>query len=176
MFLQFASSSHVYLVYQLLTSIPIQSILAHCQYSDPNYGSCWFKAKTYPLNTAAEVLIRAWKYIAWELAWHADLYYAALLREAKMKQKQNRQTEQTLRRRGGGVSFSSQPKQWMEPEWNHSRVNVDVLSSKQSIESVHPSFRYYTFAYKPDQMICCRENVSSVKKMMLLFGTSQIEA
>ena len=43
-------------------------------------------------------------------------------------------------------------------------------------ESVLPSARYYSFAFKPDQMISVCEEMSSVKKMMLLFGTSQIEA
>ena len=41
---------------------------------------------------------------------------------------------------------------------------------------IHPSFRYYTFAFKPDQMFCSHEEISPIKRMMLLFGTSQIEA
>ena len=84
-FLFFASSPNTYQLYRLLSSVNIQSILTCCQYSDPNYGSCWFKAKVYPLNTAEEVLVRALKYIAWELAWHADVYYEALLREARQE-------------------------------------------------------------------------------------------
>ena len=51
----------------------------------------------------------------------------------------------------------------------------DILSNQKSIY-IHPSFRNYTYAFKPDQMICSYKTVSSVKKMMLLFGTSQIEA
>lgn len=138
-FLYFSTTANTYLLYQLLTSISFSSILARCQYSDPNYGSCWFKVKIYPLSSAEEVLVRALKYVAWELAWHADLYRDALLREAKKRR----------------VKY---------PFVN----NADIW--------IHPSFRYYTFAFRPDQMVCSTESVSSVKKMMLLFGTSQIEA
>lgn len=139
------STSNTYLLYQLLISRPCPAIMSRCQYSDPNYGACWFKVKIYPLSSAEEVLLRAMKYVAWDLVWHADIYRSALLREAKRKRM----------------------------ERLHEGCGREYCNNEFK---VHPSFRYYTFAFRPDQMVCCYEPVSSVKKMMLLFGTSQIEA
>lgn len=42
--------------------------------------------------------------------------------------------------------------------------------------SLNCMFRNFTFAFKPDHMFNTHEDLSAEKKMMLLFGTSQIEA
>ena len=123
-----------YLLYSLLVSRDYRSIISNCQYSDPNYGSCWFKVKVYPLGSAEEVMVRAIKYTAWELCWHADMYRYAM-KKAALKYK----------------TCCGEP-------------------------SLNTMFRNFTFAFKPDHMFNTRDSMPAEKKMMLLFGTSQIEA
>ena len=96
-FLTFSTTANTYLLYYLLISLPCSSILARGQYSDPNYGSCWFKVKIFPLSSAEEVLTRALKHVAWELVIHANLYREALLREAKQKRELRKAQSKELR-------------------------------------------------------------------------------
>ena len=132
-FLTLSSTVNSYLLYAILISRDYRSIISHCQYSDPNYGSCWFKVKVYPLGSAEEVMLRAIKYTAWYLCCHADKYRYAM-KQAAMKCVKGR---------------------------NH---------------HLNCMYRDFTFAFKPDHMFNTHEVMSAERKMMLLFGTSQIEA
>ena len=68
-FLRFAHTQNTYQLYRLLCSRDYHSIITRCQYADPNYGTCWFKAKIFPVGTAEDVMVRAMKYTAREIAW-----------------------------------------------------------------------------------------------------------
>lgn len=81
-FLLLAQSQNTYFLYQTLSSRSYRSITSQCQYADPNYGACWFKVKTFPLSSAEEVILRGVKYVAWNISWHADMYYQAMKRAA----------------------------------------------------------------------------------------------
>ena len=127
--------------------------------------------------------MRAMKFIAWELVYHADIYREALLREARMKREESLKNERMNLHFFNRIfvvvlSIHSIEKSFHGKEKDTERIDKDlyhILSTQKSLY-VHPSFRNYTYAFKPDQMSCSYKSVSSVKKMMLLFGTSQIEA
>ena len=61
------------------------AIVNKCVYSDPNYGSCWFRAKLFPLGSAQEVAFRAIKFTAHEVAIRSNVYYDAMLHFALKK-------------------------------------------------------------------------------------------
>ena len=132
-FLALAQSANSLALYYVLCSRDYRSIVTHCQYSDPNYGSCWFRVKTYPLGSAREVMLQAVKQVAWELSCHSDLYYEAMRRAAYGKF-------------SGYTAY------------------------------LNPMFRFYTFSFHPEYRLHLPKTESAKKKMILLFGTSQIEA
>ena len=67
----------------ILSSRNYHAIINKCVYSDPNYGSCWFRAKLFPLGSAEEVAFRAIKYTAHEVALTSNIYYDAMDEYAK---------------------------------------------------------------------------------------------
>ena len=131
-FLTLAHSQNTYLLYYTLISRSYLPIISQCQYADPNYGVCWFKVKMFPLSKAEEVILRAVKYTAWELSWHADMYYEAMRKAA----------------------FKIPP---------------------QNKSSLNAMFGQFSYAFRPELVGTIQNALSSEKKMMMLFGTSQIE-
>ena len=81
--LAFGQSNNPCFLSALLMARDYQPILTRCVYVDPNYGSCWFRAKFFPLGSAQEVALRAVKYTAQRVAIAANVYYDALLGLAK---------------------------------------------------------------------------------------------
>ena len=132
-YLMLSQSANSLYLYYVLCSRDYRSIITHCQYSDPNYGSCWFRVKVYPLGSAREVMVRAVKQVAWELCWHSDLYYEAMRCAV-------------LGRLSGCAAY------------------------------LNPMFSFYTTSFHPEYRLGIPKTESSQKKMVLLFGTSQIEA
>ena len=63
-FLKIAGSSQSLFISTLLSNLSIKSIIIKCVFSDPNYGGCWFAAKSFPLSTAEEVLLSSIPLIA----------------------------------------------------------------------------------------------------------------
>lgn len=82
LFLEIANSSQHAFIALLLESLSFQSVINKCVFSDPNYGGCWFAAKTYPLGSAEEVLLSSIQMNAISIASYSDLYYQALLKSA----------------------------------------------------------------------------------------------
>ena len=132
-YLTLSQSANLIHLYHVLSSRDYRSIITHCQYSDPNYGSCWFRVKVYPMGSAKEVMQRAVKQVAWDLCCHSDLYYEAMRRAAFGK-------------------FSG------------------------CAAYLNPMFRFYTYSFHPEYRLGVPKAESARKKMVLLFGTSQIEA
>ena len=132
-FLILAQSQNTFLLYYILVSRSYLPITRQCQYADPNYGVCWFKVKMFPLSNAEEVILRAVKYVAWDLSWHADMYYEAM-RKAAFK------------------------------------------LPTQSKYPLNAMFGQFSYAFRPELVGTLQNTLSSERKMMLLFGTSQIDA
>ena len=84
-FLKIAGSSQPLFISTLLSNLSIKSIIIKCVFSDPNFGGCWFAAKSFPLSTAEEVLLSSIPLIAISIATKSDIYYEALLQSAKEK-------------------------------------------------------------------------------------------
>lgn len=82
LFLEIANSSQPAFIALLLESLSFQSVINKCVFSDPNYGGCWFAAKTYPLGSAEEVLLSSIQMNAISIACNSDLYYQALFKSA----------------------------------------------------------------------------------------------
>lgn len=70
----------------IMTSRNYRPIINKCVYSDPNYGSCWFRAKLFPLGSAEEVSFRAIKFTAHEVAVASSVYYDAMVAYARRLQ------------------------------------------------------------------------------------------
>ena len=85
LFLKIARSSQPLFIAYLLRSLSMRSVMIKCTFSDPNYGGCWFAAKSFPLSTAEEVLLSSIPLIAMTIDIESDTYYDALLRLAKEK-------------------------------------------------------------------------------------------
>ena len=173
-FLLFAHSANTYQLYRLLCSRSYRAIYTRCQHANPNYGTCWFKAKIFPLGTAEDVIVRATKFTAKEVSWHSDLYYEAMLKAARRSASVLRQEE--------GLHTQNAARTGREEE-NEERFMERFLLSPSSLDGSaggssreHPSFHLYTYAFQPDQMYCTHDSLSTEKKMILLFGSSQIEA
>ena len=84
----------------LLSARDYSPLIHKCIYSDPNYGSCWFRAKLFPLGSTEEVLFRAIKFTAHEIAVVSNVYYDAMLGYAKrqcgMETQQNRKKRREI--------------------------------------------------------------------------------
>ena len=65
-------------LYEVLASRCYRSIINKCSYCDPNYGTCWFQMKLFPLGSAEEVIVHAIKKVAFEVSLSSDIYYNAL--------------------------------------------------------------------------------------------------
>lgn len=116
-------------------------------------------------------MVRAMKYTAREIAWHSDLYYDAMRKSAtSAKRAEPRRTFKTDRGR------------YLSEEEVDNLLRAFLCDSsaqrgsggRNSLEN--PSFHLYTYAFQPDQMYCTHDSLSPEKKMIQLFGSSQIEA
>lgn len=87
----FGKTSNPCFLSAILSSRDYRAIINKCVYSDPNYGSCWFRAKLFPLGSAEEVAFRAIKFTAHEIAITSNIYYDAMDAFAK-RMRQARET------------------------------------------------------------------------------------
>lgn len=85
--LYFGKSNNPCFLSAIMTSRNYRSIINKCVYSDPNYGSCWFRAKLFPLGSAEEVTFRAIKFTAHEVAIASNVYYDAMVAYARRLKK-----------------------------------------------------------------------------------------
>ena len=81
--LLFGRSNNPCFLSYLMSARDYHAIINKCVYSDPNYGSCWFRAKLFPLGSAEEVAFRAIKFTAHEVAIVSNVYYDAMVAFAK---------------------------------------------------------------------------------------------
>ena len=77
--LLFGRSNNPCFLSAIMSARDYSAIVNKCVYSDPNYGSCWFRAKLFPLGSAQEVVFRAIKFTAHEVAIRSNVYYDAML-------------------------------------------------------------------------------------------------
>ncbi|KAK8800002.1 hypothetical protein WA588_002821 [Blastocystis sp. NMH] len=98
--LYFGRSKNPCFLSYLLSARDYSPLIHKCIYSDPNYGSCWFRAKLFPLGSTEEVLFRAIKFTAHEIAVVSNVYYDAMLGYAKrqcgMETQQNRKKRREI--------------------------------------------------------------------------------
>ena len=83
--LLFGRSNNPCFLSAIMSARDYSAIVNKCVYSDPNYGSCWFRAKLFPLGSAQEVVFRAIKFTAHEVAIRSNVYYDAMLHFAMKK-------------------------------------------------------------------------------------------
>ena len=89
--LLFGRSNNPCFLSAIMSARDYTAIVNKCIYSDPNYGSCWFRAKLFPLGSAQEVAFRAIKFTAHEVAITSNVYYDAMLQFAyKLKREERR--------------------------------------------------------------------------------------
>lgn len=174
-FLLFAHSANTYQLYRLLCSRSYRAIYTRCQHANPNYGTCWFKAKIFPLGTAEDVIVRATKFAAKEVSWHSDLYYEAMLKAARRSSAVQQHDNMALQTENAARtdSVEENEEQFMD-RFLLNPSSPDAIAGRSATE--HPSFHLYTYAFRPDQMYCTHGSLSTEKKMILLFGSSQIDA
>ena len=170
-FLRFAHTQNTYQLSRLLCSRDYHSIITRCQYADPNYGTCWFKAKIFPVGTAEDVMVRAMKYTAREIAWHSDLYYDAMLKSATSAR--HADSKRAFKKERGSYLSEEEVDNLLRTFLRGSSAQLGS-GGRSSLEN--PSFHLYTYAFQPDQMYCSHDSLSTEKKMIQLFGSSQIEA
>ena len=72
--LLFGRSNNPCFLSAIMSARDYTAIVNKCIYSDPNYGSCWFRAKLFPLGSAQEVAFRAIKFTAHEVAITSNVY------------------------------------------------------------------------------------------------------
>ena len=118
--LLFGRSNNPCFLSAIMSARDYTAIVNKCIYSDPNYGSCWFRAKLFPLGSAQEVAFRAIKFTAHEVAITSNVYYDAMLQFAyKLKREERRldASEADMKDKEGvraaAFSYSSQPYQMM---------------------------------------------------------------
>ena len=173
--LLFAHSANTYQFYELLCSRSYRAIYTRCQHANPNYGTCWFKAKIFPLGSAEDVIVRATKFTAKEVSWHSDLYYEAMLKAARRSAMVQQYDNIALRTENAAKTGTvEENEEHFMDQFLWSPSSPDDNAGRSAIE--HPSFHLYTYAFQPDQMYCTHGSLSTEKKMMLLFGSSQIDA
>ena len=83
--LLFGRSNNPCFLSAIMSARDYSAIVNKCVYSDPNYGSCWFRAKLFPLGSAQEVAFRAIKFTAHDVAIRSNVYYDAMLHFAMTK-------------------------------------------------------------------------------------------
>lgn len=88
--LMFGRSNNPCFLSALMSARDYSAIINKCIYADPNYGSCWFRAKFFPLGSAQEVTFRAIKYTAHEVSVISNVYYDAMLALAKRSKRRRR--------------------------------------------------------------------------------------
>ena len=118
--LLFGRSNNPCFLSAIMSARDYTAIVNKCIYSDPNYGSCWFRAKLFPLGSAQEVAFRAIKFTAHEVAITSNVYYDAMLQFAyKLKREERRldASEVDMKDKEGvraaAFSYSFQPYQMM---------------------------------------------------------------
>ena len=144
--IHFGRSNNPCFLSYLMSARNYQAIINKCVYSDPNYGSCWFRAKLFPLGSAEEVVYRAIKFTAHEVAIVSNVYYDAMV--AYAKRCVNRQEQRVTM-------------------WELPRIEGDIMGIRNAS---------FSFSFQPYQMVTTPAPVTIGKKLKILFGTSQIEA
>lgn len=62
---------------------------------------------------------------------------------------------------------------------SHSDLYLEAIrrsAKHQKKEKEGVFFRYFTYAFQPDSNIACYVEFSTIKKLIMLFGTCQIDA
>ena len=145
--LLFGRSNNPCFLSYLMSARDYHSIVNKCVYSDPNYGSCWFRAKLFPLGSAEEVTFRAIKFTAHEVAIVSNVYYDAMMDFVR------RNYHKCVV--DNGVMLSEKA----------------TVGNKLGIRNAS-----FSYSFQPYQMITTPSPLTIGKKLKILFGTSQIEA
>ena len=144
--LLFGRSNNPCFLSAIMSARDYSAIVNKCVYSDPNYGSCWFRAKLFPLGSAQEVAFRAIKFTAHEVAIRSNVYYDAMLYFAcKLQREKMRKSS--------------------------AREERVLMRDKAGIRNLA-----FSYSFQPYQMITDRESLTIGRKLKIRFGTSQIEA
>jgi hypothetical protein len=171
--IMFGRSNNPCFLSAMLTARDYHSIINKCVYSDPNYGSCWFRAKLFPLGSAEEVIFRAIKYTAHEIAIVSNVYYDAMVHYAG-------QCIERKKSGGRGLSASSKPFVPRQNAMAGGGVNENVKGKKKWSETLIEEpcgirNSIFSYSFQPYQMITTPIPLTVGKKLKILFGTSQIE-
>ena len=190
--LRFGRSNNPCFLSALMTARDYSAIINKCVYSDPNYGSCWFRAKLFPLGSAEEVAFRAIKFTAHEIAIVSNVYYDAMLalaRRTKAARKPRnrlsaesdpfipaylREAVQPTASASSEKASSSGAKASATRATRATRVeegNVEEATNKMGVRNAR-----FSYSFQPYQMITNPVPLTVGKKLKILFGTSQIEA
>ena len=171
--LRFGRSNNPCFLSALMTARDYSAIINKCVYSDPNYGSCWFRAKLFPLGSAEEVAFRAIKFTAHEIAIVSNVYYDAMLALARRTK--------AARKPRNCLSAESDPfipsylRETGQPTVTRTAKmesgNVEVATNKMGVRNAR-----FSYSFQPYQMITNPVPLTVGKKLKILFGTSQIEA
>ena len=139
--LLFGRSNNPCFLSYLMSARDYHSIINKCVYSDPNYGSCWFRAKLFPLGSAEEVTFRAIKFTAHEVAIVSNVYYDAMAAFAHRYQKQQccenvHKPQNRTGIRNSNFSFSFRPYQMISyPQMLPVEKKLKILFGTSQIES-----------------------------------------
>ena len=145
--LMFGRSNNPCFLSYLMTARDYRAIINKCVYSDPNYGSCWFRAKLFPLGSAEEVAFRAIKFTAHEVAIVSNVYYDAM------------------------VSFVYRNSRKREVKKGMMLSKMVTVGNKVGVRNA-----LFSYSFQPYQMVTTPSPINIGKKLKILFGTSQIEA
>ena len=111
--LMFGRSNNPCFLSALMSARDYSAIINKCIYADPNYGSCWFRAKFFPLGSAQEVTFRAIKYTAHEVSVISNVYYDAMLALAKRsKRRRRRENPNCIGKYSSHFSYAFPPTRW----------------------------------------------------------------
>ena len=172
--LMFGRSNNPCFLSALMASRNYSAIINKCVYSDPNYGSCWFRAKLFPLGSAEEVVFRAIKFTAHEVAIVSNVYYDAMLAYARRLKAKRGKAKNRL-------SAESVP---FIPSYLREK-NMQSATKMLSLDNGHIEKRankmgvrnsLFSYSFQPYQMVTTPIPLTVGKKLKILFGTSQIEA
>ena len=183
--LRFGRSNNPCFLSALMTARDYSAIINKCVYSDPNYGSCWFRAKLFPLGSAEEVAFRAIKFTAHEIAIVSNVYYDAMLALAR-RTKAARKPRNYLSADSDpfypsnlreAVPAPNAAMAQAQAQANITRAmtvesgNVEEATNKMGVRNSR-----FSYSFQPYQMITNPVPLTVGKKLKILFGTSQIEA
>ena len=179
--LRFGRSNNPCFLSALMTARDYSAIINKCVYSDPNYGSCWFRAKLFPLGSAEEVAFRAIKFTAHEIAIVSNVYYDAMLALAR-RTKAARKPRNCLSADSDPFYPSYLREAVQPPSATLSQVNITRAMTVESGKVEEATNKMgvrnsrFSYSFQPYQMITNPVPLTVGKKLKILFGTSQIEA